>query len=235
MGERGYRLSGGERQRLTIARLLLAHPRVVILDEATAHLDSTSEVAVQAALGEALAGRTAVVIAHRLSTIRAADLILVVEGGRIVERGTPRGAAGGRRPVRRALPDPVPAVGGGRTRGVTAGSGSAGNGQGESDGKRRVAGLALHLDPAVMRLHYRGDDRKSQAGAAAVGGSGSAYPAHIGPGEPLEDPVSDLRWDAGAVVVTVITADPFATATPASTWVPGGVWVRALASRLVTT
>jgi len=88
VGERGYRLSGGERQRLTIARLLLARPRVVILDEATAHLDSTSEAAVQAALGEALSGRTAVVIAHRLSTIRAADLILVVEEGQIVERGT---------------------------------------------------------------------------------------------------------------------------------------------------
>jgi len=88
VGERGYRLSGGERQRLTIARLLLARPRVVILDEATAHLDSTSEAAVQAALAEALAGRTAVVIAHRLSTVRAADLILVIEDGRIVERGT---------------------------------------------------------------------------------------------------------------------------------------------------
>jgi len=88
VGERGYRLSGGERQRLTIARLLIAQPRVVILDEATAHLDSTSEAQVQAALAEALAGRTALVIAHRLSTIRAADLILVVEDGRIVERGT---------------------------------------------------------------------------------------------------------------------------------------------------
>ena len=98
VGERGYRLSGGERQRLTIARLLLARPRVVILDEATAHLDSTSEAAVQAALREALAGRTAVVIAHRLSTVRAADLILVVEDGRIVERGTHVDllAAGGR-------------------------------------------------------------------------------------------------------------------------------------------
>lgn len=98
VGERGYRLSGGERQRLTIARLLLARPRVVILDEATAHLDSTSEAAVQAALTEALAGRTALVIAHRLSTVRAADLILVVEEGQIVERGTHAEllAAGGR-------------------------------------------------------------------------------------------------------------------------------------------
>ncbi|WP_459548542.1 ABC transporter ATP-binding protein [Nocardia sp. X0981] len=88
VGERGYRLSGGERQRLTIARLLLKQPRVVVLDEATASLDSTSEAAVQAALTEALQGRTALVIAHRLSTIRAADQILVVEAGRIVERGS---------------------------------------------------------------------------------------------------------------------------------------------------
>ncbi|MER7837079.1 ABC transporter ATP-binding protein [Streptomyces sp. NPDC096040] len=88
VGERGYRLSGGERQRMTIARLLLARQRVVILDEATAHLDNTSEAAVQEALTEALEGRTAVVIAHRLSTIRAADQILVVEAGQIVERGT---------------------------------------------------------------------------------------------------------------------------------------------------
>jgi ABC-type multidrug transport system fused ATPase/permease subunit len=88
VGERGYRLSGGQRQRLTIARLLLGQSRVVVLDEATASLDSASEAAVQQALGEALAGRTSIVIAHRLSTVRAADVILVVERGRIVERGT---------------------------------------------------------------------------------------------------------------------------------------------------
>ncbi|MPZ71710.1 MAG: ATP-binding cassette domain-containing protein [Nitriliruptorales bacterium] len=98
VGERGYRLSGGERQRLTIARLLLARPRVVVLDEATAHLDSTSEAAVQAALANALEGRTALVIAHRLSTIRQADAILVIEDGRVLERGTHAEllAAGGR-------------------------------------------------------------------------------------------------------------------------------------------
>ena len=98
VGERGYRLSGGERQRLTIARLLLKRPRVVVLDEATASLDSTNEAAVQEALDEALDGRTALVIAHRLSTIRSADAILVMENGQIVERGTHAQllAAGGR-------------------------------------------------------------------------------------------------------------------------------------------
>ncbi|MEW2478469.1 ABC transporter ATP-binding protein [Mycobacterium sp. NPDC049093] len=90
VGERGYRLSGGQRQRLTIARLLLGRSRVVVLDEATASLDSASEAAVQQALAEALDGRTSIVIAHRLSTVRAADLILVIEDGRIVERGTHR-------------------------------------------------------------------------------------------------------------------------------------------------
>ena len=88
IGERGYRLSGGERQRLTIARLLLAAPPVVVLDEATSALDSTNEVAVQQALNEAMTGRTAIVIAHRLSTVRSASQILVVEDGRIVERGS---------------------------------------------------------------------------------------------------------------------------------------------------
>src|SRR3954464_2548508 len=88
VGERGYRLSGGQRQRVTIARLLLGRSRVVVLDEATASLDSASEAAVQQALAEALSGRTSIVIAHRLSTVRAADMILVVEDGRIVERGT---------------------------------------------------------------------------------------------------------------------------------------------------
>ncbi len=87
VGDRGYRLSGGEKQRLALARLLLKAPDVVVLDEATAHLDSESEVAVQRALDEALAGRTSIVIAHRLSTVRDADQILVIDGGRVVERG----------------------------------------------------------------------------------------------------------------------------------------------------
>ncbi|MDO8392185.1 MAG: ABC transporter ATP-binding protein [Actinomycetota bacterium] len=88
VGERGYRLSGGEKQRLAIARLLLKNPAVMILDEATSHLDNENEAHVQAALEEALRGRTALVIAHRLSTIRDADRIVVLEGGRIVEEGT---------------------------------------------------------------------------------------------------------------------------------------------------
>jgi ATP-binding cassette subfamily B protein len=88
VGDRGYRFSGGEKQRLALARLLLKAPSVVVLDEATAHLDSESEAAIQRALATALAGRTSLVIAHRLSTVRAADQILVVDGGQIAERGT---------------------------------------------------------------------------------------------------------------------------------------------------
>ena len=87
VGDRGYRLSGGEKQRVAIARLLLKAPDIVVLDEATAHLDSESEVAVQRALKKVLAGRTSIVIAHRLSTVRDADQILVVDAGHIVERG----------------------------------------------------------------------------------------------------------------------------------------------------
>jgi ATP-binding cassette, subfamily B, bacterial len=88
VGDRGYRLSGGERQRLAIARLLLKAPGIVVLDEATAHLDSESEVAVQRALDQALEGRTSLVIAHRLSTIRSADLILVIDDGQVVQSGS---------------------------------------------------------------------------------------------------------------------------------------------------
>ncbi|MEX0952418.1 MAG: ATP-binding cassette domain-containing protein, partial [Nitriliruptoraceae bacterium] len=87
VGERGHRMSGGEKQRLSIARVLLKNPAIVILDEATAHLDTESERLVQAALAEALRDRTSLVIAHRLSTVIDADVIVVLEGGRIVEQG----------------------------------------------------------------------------------------------------------------------------------------------------
>jgi ATP-binding cassette subfamily B protein len=88
VGERGYRLSGGERQRLALARVILKDPRLLVLDEATSHLDSESEALIQDALKRVMAGRTSIVIAHRLSTILAADVILVFDRGRIVERGT---------------------------------------------------------------------------------------------------------------------------------------------------
>ena len=106
VGERGYRLSGGEKQRLAIARMLLKDPAVVILDEATSHLDSENEHLVQEALATALRGRTSIVIAHRLSTITAADQILVLDEGRIVERGTHDELLARRRALRRPLPHP---------------------------------------------------------------------------------------------------------------------------------
>jgi ATP-binding cassette subfamily B protein len=88
VGERGYRLSGGEKQRLALARVILKDPRILVLDEATSHLDSESEALIQDALKRVMAGRTSIVIAHRLSTILAADLILTMDRGQIVEQGT---------------------------------------------------------------------------------------------------------------------------------------------------
>ena len=112
IGERGYRLSGGEKQRVALARLMLKAPDIVVLDEATAHLDSESEAAVQRALRETLSGRTSLVIAHRLSTVREADELLVIDDGRIVERGTHASLLAAERPLRRALPHPVRRPGG---------------------------------------------------------------------------------------------------------------------------
>ena len=107
INEEASNLSQGQKQLLTIARAFLADPAILILDEATSSVDTRTEVLIQEAMRELMRGRTTFVIAHRLSTIRNADVILMMEHGRIVERGTHHGAARGEGPLRRALPEPV--------------------------------------------------------------------------------------------------------------------------------
>ena len=262
VGERGYRLSGGERQRLTIARLLLAQPRVVILDEATAHLDSTSEAAVQGALAEALAGRTAVVIAHRLSTIRAADLILVVEDGRITERGRHHellAAKGGtrsctapsspRRPSRtptrpphrsrptrrRTTPTRPPSRPGSDSQLAELLDGDRGLGQRQAHGEAGVAGTAVHGHLTMVRLDHGRHDGQSQAGAAPLPGTAGSDPAGVGSSEAFEDLGLQFGRHARAVVGHGDDGLPVPGGRAASTLVPAGVWVRALANRLAST
>ena len=161
VGDRGYRLSGGEKQRMAIARLLLKAPGVVVLDEATAHLDSESEAAVQQALKTALTGRTSLVIAHRLSTVRDADQILVLDEGRVVEHGRHEELLADGRALRRAVPHAVRAAG--RRRGAGA-------------ERRRLSASGSRPQPASVPS----DTRSAGSGVPVTSGDGAAVGSGAG-------------------------------------------------------
>ncbi len=209
VGERGYRLSGGEKQRLAIARVLLKDPAVVILDEATAHLDSETELLVQQALAEALRGRTSIVIAHRLSTIQAADQILVLDHGQIVARGTHASLIGRGRSVRRPLPNPVPAGrrGGGRRqlaappRRRAQGAGPSGWPLVVSSQRRRPAALEWMPLRVSSLCRCSGSTPSSSAANAVIEGSGDVLAGPPGPLGHLrpaaQDPLGLLQHGQG--------------------------------------
>ena len=145
----GSTLSQGQRQLLSFARAVLADPRILILDEATSSIDTLTEQRIQAALGQLLRGRTSIVIAHRLSTIRDADLILVIDSGQIVERGSPHRAVGGRRPLRRPVYAPVQGLEGRALRRLTVGQADYARGSGRGGlPAQRPEKITSHPAPA---------------------------------------------------------------------------------------
>ena len=203
VGDRGYRLSGGEKQRISVARLLLKAPSIVVLDEATAHLDSESEAAVQRALKAALTGRTSLVIAHRLSTIREADQILVMDGGRITERGRHERTAGGGRPVRAACTTPSsPARRPARRRARRSGRSGPAAGP-EQDMPARLA--ACHRD-APLRPGHRARRSRSPLGPAPGGEPGWRDWPSTGVTVRRPSFIWPSRWARAATVLSWVTS-----------------------------